>query len=70
LRIELTETDHARELVRFLRAHGCIAYHVERSSALEALRPLAPPAQERAELTDLLDAWLADHPSATLRQTD
>jgi hypothetical protein len=69
LRIELTEPDHARELVRFLRARGCIAYQVERSSAVEVLRPLAPAAQERTELTDLLAVWLADYPSATLRET-
>jgi len=46
--------------VRFLRARGCIAYQVERSSAIEALRPLALAAQERAELIDLLATWLAD----------
>jgi hypothetical protein len=70
LRIELTEPEHARELVRFLRARGCIAYQVEQSSAIEALRPRVLAAQERAELTDLLATWLADHPSATLRETD
>jgi hypothetical protein len=70
MRIELAEPHHARELVRFLRARRCIAYQVEGSSAVEALRPLAPTLQERAELNELLSAWLADHPDATLRETD
>lgn len=56
--------------MRFLRARGCIAYQIERSSDIEALRPLAPAAQERAELTELLAAWLAEHPTATLSETD
>lgn len=70
LRIELTEPNHVRELVRFLRARGCIAYRIERSLAIEALRPLAPAGQERAELTELLAAWRAEHPTAALSETD
>ena len=67
LRIELTETDHALDLVRFLRARGCIAYTIERSPAVEALRPLAAAAQEQAEIRELVNTWLADHPTATVQ---
>jgi hypothetical protein len=70
MRIELEETDDARELVRFLRGRDCIAYQLERSPVVEALRPLASTRQERAELNELLAAWLADHPTATRRRTD
>jgi len=50
-------------------ARGCIAYQAEPLFAIEALRPLTPATQERAELTDLLAVWLADHPNAILQRT-
>jgi hypothetical protein len=61
VRVELTDRELLPDLLRFLRAHGCIAYATEDPPVLEALRPQARPDAEAAEIRALIARWSAMH---------
>jgi hypothetical protein len=61
--IRLADPEQVADLLHFLRERGCIAYAVEAVTAIEALRPDASASDAAAEIRQLVDAWLAEHPS-------
>jgi hypothetical protein len=65
MRINLTNADHLRDLLRFLRARGCIAYATGDSHVIEAFRADTAGAVEDASIHELLETWLAANPTAT-----
>ena len=68
MRIRLADSEHRGELLRFLRARGCIAYAIGDSQVVEAMHPDAlGEKKEQTRIRILLDAWLADTPSATVQ---
>jgi hypothetical protein len=67
VRIKLIDRELLPDLLRFLRAHGCIAYATEDPPVLEVLRPQARPDAEVAEIRALIDRWSTEH-SAGLPQ--
>ena len=67
MRISVTNPYHLRDLLRFLRARGCIAYATEDSQVIEAFQAHGSGAVDEGGIPDLLEAWLAANPTATPR---
>jgi hypothetical protein len=66
MKIHVRDPDHVRDLLRFLRARGCIAYR-HSSLEIEALRPYSFRSEEAVEIRQLLGAWRAANPAADAR---
>jgi len=64
MRISVTNPDHLRNLVHFLRVRGCIAYATEDSQVIEAFRARSSGAVDEGAIRDLVEAWLAANPTA------
>ncbi|HEX9599217.1 MAG TPA: hypothetical protein VF963_07560 [Gaiellaceae bacterium] len=64
MRIRLTDETLLADLLRFMRASGCIAYYQAEPESIEVLRPRAFGEKEFSEITVLLDRWSAEHPEA------
>jgi hypothetical protein len=62
--IRLSDETLLADLLRFMRASGCIAYYEAERESIEVVRPHAFGEKEVAEVTVLLDRWSAEHPEA------
>ena len=58
------------DLLSFLRAAGCIAYANKEIGEIEALRPQAFGEQETADIIELVERWLVEHPSVHVELSD
>ena len=66
MEIRLNDSHHIPDLLRFLRAGGCIAYLTGGAQVIEAFLPSAESDEEDGEIRRLLHLWLAANPTARL----
>ena len=66
MEIRLDDSHHIPDLLRFLRAGGCIAYLTGGAQVIEALLPTVNGDKEDDEIRRLLHLWLAANPTARL----
>jgi len=67
MRISLADLDRVPDLLGYLRGRGCIAYATGEWQVIEVLGPDGFSNDEPFEIRALVDAWLADNPTATVR---
>jgi hypothetical protein len=66
VRISLADLNCVPDLLGYLRGRGCIAYATGEAQVIEVLGPDGLNRGEPFEIRALVDAWLADNPTATV----
>jgi hypothetical protein len=67
MRISLADLDRVPDLLGYLRARGCIAYATGERQVIEILGPDGFNNDEPFEIRTLVNAWLAENPTASMR---